>query len=95
MTGLIIAIKDNGCLALISIAAPIYVSDIRMCRKVPLQHTLRPELQIIFTVVSVFTKENFNPFSNLLSLFSIGTHEIQWLFSIFLTHNWSAIYLLL
>ena len=53
------------------------------------------ELQIIFTVVSVFTKENFNPFSNLLSLFSIGTHEIQWLFSIFLTHNWSPIYLLL
>ena len=40
MTGLIIAIKDNGFLALISIAAPIYVSDIRMCRKVPLQqHT--------------------------------------------------------
>ena len=38
MTGLIIAIKDNGFLALISIAAPIYVSDIRMCRKVPLQH---------------------------------------------------------
>ena len=38
MTGLIIAIKDNGCLALISIAAPIYVSDIRMCRKVPLLH---------------------------------------------------------
>ena len=37
MTGLIIAIKDNGFLALISIAAPIYVSDIRMCRKV--QHT--------------------------------------------------------
>ena len=39
MTGLIIAIKDNGFLALISIAAPICVSDIRMCRKVPLQHT--------------------------------------------------------
>ena len=39
MTGLIIAIKDNGFLALISIAAPIYVSDIRMCRKVPLLHT--------------------------------------------------------
>ena len=38
VTGLIIAIKDNGFLALISIAAPIYVSDIRMCRKVPL-HT--------------------------------------------------------
>ena len=37
MTGLIIAIKDNGFLALISIAAPICVSDIRMCRKVPLQ----------------------------------------------------------
>ena len=36
MTGLIIAIKDN---ALISIAEPIYVSDIRMCRKVPLLHT--------------------------------------------------------
>ena len=41
MTGLIIAIKDNGFLALISVAAPIYVSDIRMSRKVPLQHTLR------------------------------------------------------
>ena len=50
------------------------------------------ELQIIFTVVSVFTKENFNPFSNLISPFGIGTHEIQWLFSIFLTHNWSPIY---
>ena len=54
-----------------------------------------PELQIIFTVVSVFTKENFNPFSNLISPFGIGTHEIQWLFSIFLAHNWSPIYLLL
>ena len=53
------------------------------------------ELQIIFTVVSVFTKENFNPFSNLISPFGIGTNEIQWLFSIFLTHNWSPIYLLL
>ena len=53
------------------------------------------ELQIIFTVVSVFTKENFNPFSNLISPFGTGTHEIQWLFSIFLTHNWSPIYLLL
>ena len=39
MTGLIIAIKDNGLLALVSIAAPICVSDTRMCRKVPLQHT--------------------------------------------------------
>ena len=39
MTGLITAIKDNGFLALIRIAAPIYVSDIRMCRKVPLLHT--------------------------------------------------------
>ena len=36
MTGLIIAIKDNGFLALSSIAAPIYVLHIRMCRKVPL-----------------------------------------------------------
>ena len=53
------------------------------------------ELQIIFTVVSVFTKENFNPLSNLISPFGIGTHEIQWLFSIFLMHNWSPIYLLL
>ena len=41
MTGLFIAIKNNGFLDLISIAAPIYVSDIRMCLKVPLQHTLR------------------------------------------------------
>ena len=49
------------------------------------------EFQIIFTVVSVFTKENFKPFSNLISPSSIGTHEIQWLFSIFLTHNWSPI----
>ena len=56
---------------------------------------INSELQIIFTVVSVFTKENFNPFSNLISPFGIGTHEIQWLFSIFLTHNWSPIYLLL
>ena len=37
MTGLIITIKDNGFLALSSIAAPIYVLHIRMCRKVPLQ----------------------------------------------------------
>ena len=36
MTGLIIAIKDNGFLALSSIAAPIYVLHIRMCPKVPL-----------------------------------------------------------
>ena len=36
MTGLIIAIKDNGFLTLSSIAAPIYVLHIRMCRKVPL-----------------------------------------------------------
>ena len=36
MTGLIIAIKDNGFLTLPSIAAPIYESYIRMCRKVPL-----------------------------------------------------------
>ena len=36
MTGLIIAIKDNGFLALLSIAAPIFVLHIRMCRKVPL-----------------------------------------------------------
>ena len=35
-TRLIIAIKDNGFLALSSIAAPIYVLHIRMCRKVPL-----------------------------------------------------------
>ena len=59
-----------------------------------------PELQIIFTVVSVhvFTKQNFNLFSNLTSPFSIGTPEIQWLFSIFLTHNWSpkmSVYLFL
>ena len=51
------------------------------------------ELQIIFTVVSVFTKQNFNFFSNLMSPFGIGTPEIQWLFSIFLSHNWSPIYL--
>ena len=56
--------------------------------------TIQPELQIIFTVVSVFTKENVNPYSNLISPFGIDTHEIQWLFSIFLTHNWSPIYLL-
>ena len=36
MTGLIIAIKDNGFLALSSIAAPIYVLHIRMSRKMPL-----------------------------------------------------------
>ena len=33
---LIIAIKDNGFLALSSIAAQIYELHIRMCRKVPL-----------------------------------------------------------
>ena len=38
MTGLIIAIKNNGFLALSSIAAPIYVLRIRMSRKV---HLLR------------------------------------------------------
>ena len=36
MTGLIIVIKDIGFLALSSIAGPIYVLHIRMCRKVPL-----------------------------------------------------------
>ena len=36
MTGLIIEIKDNGFLALSSIAAPIYVLHICMCRKVAL-----------------------------------------------------------
>ena len=36
MTGLIIAIKDNGFLTLSSIAPPIYVLHIRMCHKVPL-----------------------------------------------------------
>ena len=36
MTGVIIAIKDNGILALSSIAAQIYVLHIRMCCKVPL-----------------------------------------------------------
>ena len=36
MTGLIIAIKDNGFLALSSIAAPIFVLHIRMRRKGPL-----------------------------------------------------------
>ena len=34
MTGLIIAIKDNGFLILSSIAAPINVLHISMCRKV-------------------------------------------------------------
>ena len=64
-------------------------------RNASTRNTPMTELQIIFTVVSVFTKENFNPFSNLINPFGIGTHEIQWLFSIFLTHNWSPIYLLL
>ena len=36
MTGLIIAIKDNGFLAVSSLAAPISVLPIRMCRNVPL-----------------------------------------------------------
>ena len=36
MTGLIIAIKEYGFLALSSIAAPIYVLHICMCRKMPL-----------------------------------------------------------
>ena len=40
MTGLIIAIKDNGFLTQSGIAVPIYVKlHIGMCRKVPL---LRP-----------------------------------------------------
>ena len=38
MTGLIIANKDNGFLALSSIAAPIYALHISMCLKVPLLH---------------------------------------------------------
>ena len=36
MTGLIVEIKDNGFLAVSSIAAPIYVLHICMCHKVPL-----------------------------------------------------------
>ena len=36
MTGLIIAIKYMGFLALSSIAAPIYALHTRMCLKVPL-----------------------------------------------------------
>ena len=36
MTGMIIAIKDNGFLAVSSLAAPICVLHISMCRKVPL-----------------------------------------------------------
>ena len=36
MTGLIIAIKDNGSLAVSSIAAPICVSHNCMCHKGPL-----------------------------------------------------------
>ena len=36
MTGLIIAFKDNGFRALSSIAPPICMLHIRMCRKVPL-----------------------------------------------------------
>ena len=36
LTGLIIAIKDNGFLILSSIAAPINVLHIRISRKVPL-----------------------------------------------------------
>ena len=39
MTGLIIAIEDNGFLTLSSIAAPISVLHICMCRKVPLLHS--------------------------------------------------------
>ena len=40
MTGLIIAIKDTGFLALSSIAEPIFVLHIHMCRKVPLLHSM-------------------------------------------------------
>ena len=36
MTGLIIAIKDSGFLAVSSLAAPICVLHIHICRKVPL-----------------------------------------------------------
>ena len=38
MIGLIIAVKDNGFLAHSSIAAPINVLHICVCRKVPLLH---------------------------------------------------------
>ena len=41
MTGLIIAIKDNGFLAVSSSAAPIRVLHIRICRRVPLVRSLR------------------------------------------------------
>ena len=46
MTGLIIAIKDNGFLALSSIAAPIYELHMRKCRKVPLLRYESLTLQI-------------------------------------------------
>ena len=36
--------------------------------QVPYSIQLVPELQIIFTVASVFTKQNLNLFSNLMSL---------------------------
>ena len=43
VTGLIIAIKDNGFLALSIIAAPICVLHIPMCRKVPLLRCSRTQ----------------------------------------------------
>ena len=46
MTGLIIAIKDKGCLALSSIAVQIYVLHICMCRKVPLLGSLDDSLTL-------------------------------------------------
>ena len=49
MTGLIIAIKDNGFLAVSSIAAPICVLHFRVCRKVPLLHPSRPQVLTNFT----------------------------------------------
>ena len=41
ITGLIIAIMDNGYIAVSSIAAPVCASHIRKCRKVPLQRSLK------------------------------------------------------
>ena len=42
MTGLIIVIKDNGFLAVSSLAVPICVLHIRMCRKASLYRSITP-----------------------------------------------------
>ena len=73
----------EDCKAIQLICCLLYISPVEFYVTREDSEKTASDLQIIFTAVSVFTKENFNPFSNLVSPFGIGTHEIQWLFSIF------------